>query len=130
MSVASNDTVTVYVKNSYTPITADLIDDNITIKHGVNADPEHGVTADPEHGNDDDTNAHIVKKNATISYQATLDMQSLKFGANPEHADDVSFIQNMISPSSLWDFMKGKDITMFTGSKVNCLLYTSDAADD
>lgn len=126
MSVASNDTVTVYVKNSYTPITADLIDDNITIKHGVNADPEHGVTADPEHGNDDDTNAHIVKKNATISYQATLDMQSLKFGANPEHADDVSFIQNMISPSSLWDFMKGKDITMFTGSKVNLYVKFSD----
>lgn len=124
--MASNDTVTVYVKNSYTPITADLIDDNITIKHGVNADPEHGVTADPEHGNDDDTNAHIVKKNATISYQATLDMQSLKFGANPEHADDVSFIQNMISPSSLWDFMKGKDITMFTGSKVNLYVKFSD----
>ena len=116
VSVASNDTVTVYVKNSYTPITADLIDDNIIIKHGVNAAPADG----------DDPTAHIVEKDATISYQATLDMKNLKFGTNPEHADDVSFIQNMISPSSLWDFMKGKDITMFTGSKVNLYVKFSD----
>lgn len=111
VSVASNDTVTVYVKNSYTPITADLIDDDITIKHVVNGDPEHG--------DDTDSTAHIVNKDATISYQATLDMKNLKFGTNPEHADDVSSIQAMIGPGSLWDFMKGKDITMFTGSKVN-----------
>ena len=111
VSVTSNATVTVYVKNSYTPITADLIDDNITIKHGVNADPEHG--------NDDDTNAHIVKKNATISYQATLDMKNLEFGANPEHADDVSSIQAMIGTGPLWEFMEGKNITTFAGSEVN-----------
>lgn len=118
VSVASNSTVTVYVKNSYTPITADLIDDDITIKHGVNGDPEHG--------NDTDTTAHIVKKNAKISYQATLDMQSLEFGANPEHADDVSSIQAMIGTGSLWEFMKGKNITMFAGSKVNLYVKFSD----
>ena len=106
VSVASNDTMTVYVKNSYTPITADLIDDAITIKHGVNAAPADG----------DDPTAHIVKKNATISYQATLDMKNLEFGANPEH---VSFIQAMIGTGPLWEFMKGKDITMFAGSTVN-----------
>lgn len=67
------------------PITADLIDDNIIIKHGVDANPTHG--------DDDDTAAHIVEKNATISYQATLDMQNLDFGANPEHADTVRIIR-------------------------------------
>ena len=114
VSVASNSTVTVYVKNSYTPITADLIDDDITIKHGVNGDPEHG--------NDTDTTAHIVEKNAKISYQATLDMQSLKFGTNPEHADTVFKIKTLMQDAgttSLWEFMKGKDITMFAGSTVN-----------
>lgn len=119
VSVASNDTMTVYVKNSYTPITADLIDDNIIIKHGVTADPEHGANSNPEHGDDTDSTAHIVKKNATISYQATLDMKNLEFGANPEHADDVSSIQAMIGTGPLWEFMKGKDITMFAGSTVN-----------
>ena len=111
VSVASNDTVTVYVKNSYTPITADLIDDDITIKHGVDADPEHG--------DDTDSTAHIVNKDATISYQATLDMKSLSFGANPEHADDVSSIQAMIGTGPLWEFMEAENITTFAGSEVN-----------
>ena len=114
----SKDTV-LYAKWTPAQPTADLIDDNITIKHGVNADPEHGVNADPEHGNDDDTNAHIVKKNATISYQATLDMKNLKFGANPEHKTAVSFIEKQIGTRSLWEFMQGENITMFAGSKVN-----------
>ena len=118
VSVASNDTVTVYVKNSYTPITADLIDDDITITHGVDANPTDG--------DDDDTTAHIVNKDATISYQATLDMQSLKFGANPEHTDTVSFIKTKIGNASLWEFMNGKDITMFAGSKVNLHVKFSD----
>ena len=43
MSVASNSTVTVYVKNSYTPITADLIDNAITIYHKVSGQSDwHG----------------------------------------------------------------------------------------
>ena len=116
MPVTSNSTVTVYVKNSYTPITADLIDDAITIKHGVNAAPADG----------DDPTAHIVKKNATISYQATLDMKNLKFGANPEHADDVSSIQTMIGTGPLWKFMQGENITMFAGSTVNLYVKFSD----
>ena len=77
----AEDTV-LYAK--WTPLaqpTADLIDDNITIKHGVN-----GAPADDD---DTDTTAHIVKKDAKISYQATLDMQNLEFGVNPEHADTV-----------------------------------------
>ena len=114
VSVASNATVTVYVKNSYTPITADLIDDNIAIKHGVN-----GAPADDD---DTDTTAHIVEKNAKISYQATLDMQSLKFGANPEHADTVSNIQRAMTSvgvTSLWDFIKNNSIGIFAGSTVN-----------
>lgn len=109
----SEDTV-LYAK--WKPITADLIDDDITITHGVNGAPADG----------DDSTAHIVKKNAKISYQATLDMQSLKFGANPEHADDVSFIQAMIGTGPLWEFMEGKNITTFAGSKVNLYVKFSD----
>lgn len=117
----SEDTV-LYAKWTPAQPTADLIDDNIIIKHGVTADPEHGANSNPEHGDDTDSTAHIVKKNATISYQATLDMQSLKFGANPEHADDVSNIQRAMTSggvTSLWEFMEGKNITTFAGSKVN-----------
>ena len=119
VDVPYNDTARVYVKNSYTPITADLIDDNIAITHGVNAAPADG----------DDPTAHIVKKDATISYQATLDMQSLKFGANPEHTAAVLFIKNQIGNDSPWEFMKGEDITMFAGSKVNLHVKFSEKLD-
>ena len=121
--VTHNSTVTVYVKNSYTPITADLIDDNIIIKHGVN------VNGAPTDGDDDDTNAHIVKKNATISYQATLDMKNLDFGANPEHADTVLRIRTAmadIGTASLWDFIKNNSIGIFAGSEVNLHVKFSD----
>ena len=103
------------------PITADLIDDNIIIKHGVDANPTHG--------DDDDTAAHIVEKNATISYQATLDMQNLDFGANPEHADTVRIIRadmKAIGTTSLWDFIKNNSIGIFAGSKVNLYVKFSD----
>ena len=98
------------------PITADLIDNDITIKHGVNAAPADG----------DDPTAHIVNKDAKISYQVTLDMQSLKFGANPEHKTAVSFIEEQIGTGSLWGFMEGKNITTFAGSKVNLHVKFSD----
>ncbi len=117
----AEDTV-LYAK--WTPLaqpTADLIDDDITIKHGVNGDPEHG--------NDTDTTAHIVEKNAKISYQATLDMQSLKFGANPEHADTVRIIRaamTSVGVTSLWDFIKNNSIDFFAGSKVNLYVKFSD----
>ena len=103
------------------PITADLIDNDITIKHGVN-----GAPADDD---DTDTTAHIVEKNAKISYEATLDMQSLKFGANPEHADTVSNIQRAmtsVGATSLWDFIKNNSIGIFAGSKVNLYVKFSD----
>ena len=103
------------------PITADLIDDNIIIKHGVDANPTHG--------DDDDTAAHIVEKNATISYQATLDMKNLDFGANPEHADTVSNIQGAmtsVGATSLWDFIKNNSIDIFADSKVNLYVKFSD----
>lgn len=123
----TGDTV-LYAK--WKPITADLIDDAITIYHQVNSETEwHGenIGANMTY-NYTDTNAHPVPKaaDATISYQATLDMQSLKFGANPEHADDVSSIQAMIGTGPLWEFMEGKDITMFAGSKVNLHVKFSD----
>ena len=117
----TEDTV-LYAK--WTPLaqpTADLIDDNITIKHGVNDDPEHG--------NDSDSTVHIVKKDAKISYQATLDMQNLDFGANPEHADTVSNIQRAMTSvgvTSLWDFIKNNSIGIFAGSKVNLYVKFSD----
>ena len=117
----AEDTV-LYAK--WTPLaqpTADLIDDNIAIKHGVN-----GAPADDD---DTDTTAHIVEKNAKISYQATLDMQSLKFGANPEHADTVSNIQRAMTSvgvTSLWDFIKNDSIGIFAGSKVNLYVKFSD----
>ena len=117
----AEDTV-LYAK--WTPLakpTADLIDENITIKHGVNGDPEHG--------NDSDSAAHIVKKDAKISYQATLDMQSLKFGANPEHADTVRIIRAVMTSvgvTSLWDFIKKNSIDIFADSKVNLYVKFSD----
>ena len=114
----AKDTVLYAKWTSRAQPTADLIDDAITITHSVNGDPEHG--------NDDDSTAHIVNKDATISYQATLDMKNLKFGANPEHADDVSSIQAMIETGPLWEFMEGKNITMFDGSKVKLHVKFSD----
>ncbi|MFR6693712.1 MAG: S-layer homology domain-containing protein [Dysosmobacter sp.] len=101
------------------PITADLIDNDITIKHGVNAAPADG----------DDPTAHIVEKNATISYQATLDMKNLDFGANPEHADTVLRIRTAmadIGTASLWDFIKNNSIGIFAGSEVNLHVKFSD----
>ena len=98
------------------PITADLIDNDITIKHGVNAAPADG----------DDPTAHIVNKDAKISYQATLDMQSLKFGANPEHKTAVSFIEKQIGTGSLWGFIKNNSIDIFADSKVNLYVKFSD----
>lgn len=117
----AEDTV-LYAK--WTPLaqpTADLIDDDITIKHGVNGDPEHG--------NDSDSTVHIVKKDAKISYQATLDMKNLDFGANPEHADTVSNIQGAmtsVGATSLWDFIKNTSIGIYAGSKVNLYVKFSD----
>lgn len=117
----AEDTV-LYAK--WTPLaqpTADLIDDDITIKHGVNGDPEHG--------NDSDSTMHIVKKDAKISYQATLDMKNLDFGANPEHADTVSNIQGAmtsVGATSLWDFIKNNSIDIFADSKVNLYVKFSD----
>ena len=117
----AEDTV-LYAK--WTPLaqpTADLIDDDITIKHGVNGDPEHG--------NDSDSTVHIVKKDAKISYQATLDMKNLDFGANTEHADTVSNIQGAmtsVGATSLWDFIKNNSIDIFADSKVNLYVKFSD----
>ena len=117
----AEDTV-LYAK--WTPLaqpTADLIDDDITIKHGVNGDPEHG--------NDSDSTVHIVKKDAKISYQATLDMKNLDFGANPEHADTVSNIQGamtFVGATSHWDFIKNNSIDIFADSKVNLYVKFSD----
>ena len=115
----AEDTV-LYAK--WTPLaqpTADLIDDDITIKHGVNGAPADG----------DDSAAHIVKKDAKISYQATLDMKNLDFGANPEHADTVSNIQGAmtsVGATSLWDFIKNNSIDIFADSKVNLYVKFSD----
>lgn len=115
----AKDTV-LYAK--WTPLaqpTADLIDDNITIKHGVNGAPADG----------DDSAAHIVKKDAKISYQATLDMKNLDFGANPEHADTVRIIRaamTSVGVTSLWDFIKNNSIDIFADSKVNLYVKFSD----
>lgn len=115
----AEDTV-LYAK--WTPLaqpTADLIDDNITIKHGVNGAPADG----------DDSAAHIVKKDAKISYKATLDMKNLDFGANPEHADTVRIIRaamTSVGVTSLWDFIKNNSIDIFADSKVNLYVKFSD----
>ena len=124
--MASNSTVTVYVKNSYTPITADLIDNAITIYHKVSGQSDwHGedIGANMTY-NYTDTNADTVPKaaDAKISYQATLDMKNLDFCVNPEHADTVFKIKKLMQDAgttSLWEFMEGKNITTFAGSKVN-----------
>lgn len=115
----AEDTV-LYAK--WTPLaqpTADLIDNAVTIKHGVNGAPADG----------DDSTAHIVKKDAKISYQATLDMKNLDFGANPEHADAVRIIRaamTSVGVTSLWDFIKNNCIDFFAGSKVNLYVKFSD----
>lgn len=120
----SEDTV-LYAKWTPAQPTADLIDDAITIYHKVSDRSDwHGedIGANMTHNyTDTDTNAHPVPKaaDAKISYQATLDMQNLEFGANPENTTAVSSIQTMIGTGSLWEFMKGRNITMFAGSKVN-----------
>ena len=138
VSVASNATVTVYVKNSYTPITADLIDDAITIYHKVSDRPDwHGEDIGANINmtyNYTDTNAHTVPKaaDATISYQATLDMQNLEFGVNPEHADTVFKIKKLMQDAgttSLWKIMMGNPIVMFTGSEVNLHVKFSEMLD-
>ena len=110
-----------YAKWTPAQPTADLIDNDITITHGVNSNPEHG--------DDDDTNAHIVTKNAKISYQATLDMQNLDFGANPEHADTVLRIRTAmktVGATSLWAFIQGTSIGIYAGSAVNLHVKFSD----
>lgn len=120
----TGDTVLYAKWTSRAQPTADLVDNNIIIKHGVNGAPEHG--------NDDDTTAHFVNKDAKISYQATLDMKNLEFGANPEHEDAVSNIKQVMTfagTNSLWEFMMGRDITMFAGSTVNLYVKFSEKLD-
>lgn len=120
-TIAVTEDTVLYAKWTPAQPTADLIDDDITIKHGVNGDPEHG--------NDSDSTVHIVKKDAKISYQATLDMKNLDFGANPEHADTVSNIQGAmtsVGATSLWDFIKNNSIDIFADSKVNLYVKFSD----
>ena len=123
VSVASNDTVTVYVKNSYTPITADLIDNAITIYHQVNSKADwHGedIGANMTY-NYTDTNAHPVPKaaDAKISYKAVLDMSYLDFGSNPQNRTAVDTIKAMGQGRSIWEYMQSAEIAMFAGSEVN-----------
>ena len=123
VSVTSNATVTVYVKNSYTPITADLIDDAITIYHQVNSEAYwHGedIGANMTY-NYTDTNAHPVPKaaDAKISYKAVLDMSYLDFGSNPQNRTAVDTIKAMGQGRSIWKYMQSAEIAMFAGSEVN-----------
>ena len=118
-TVAVTEDTVLYAKWTPAQPTADLIDNAVTIKHGVNGAPADG----------DDSTAHIVKKDAKISYQATLDMKNLDFGANPEHADTVSNIQGAmtsVGATSLWDFIKNNSIDIFADSKVNLYVKFSD----
>lgn len=117
----TEDTVLYAKWTSRAQPTADLIDNNIIIKHSVNGDPEHG--------NDDDTTAHIVNKNAKISYQATLDMSKMMFSDTPEHKETVNGIKLAMvreNKSTIWDYMKDKDIGTFADSKVNLHVKFSD----
>ena len=130
-TIAVTEDTVLYAK--WKPITADLIDDAITIYHQVNSETNwHGekIGANMTY-NYTDTNAHPVPKaaDATISYQATLDMKSLRFGDNPKNTDAVSFIKNQIGNGSPWEFMEGKNITTFAGSKVNLYVKFSDKLD-
>ena len=85
VSVASNDTVTVYVKNSYTPITADLIDDDITIYHKVSGRSDwHGGNAYA------DASAHQAGRTPTISYKAELNLSEMKLQRNKRTASIIA----------------------------------------
>ena len=56
-------------------------------------------------------------------------MQSLKFGANPEHADTVRIIRaamTSVGVTSLWDFIKKNSIDIFADIKVNLYVKFSD----
>ena len=125
-----------YAKWTPAQPTADLVDDAITIYHQVNSEADwHGENIGAHMTyNYTDTNAHTVPKaaDATISYQATLDMQNLEFGVNPEHADTVFKIKKLMQDAgttSLWKFMMGNPIVMFTGSEVNLHVKFSDKLD-
>ena len=104
-----------------------LIDDDITITHGVNGAPTN-------HDDDDDSTVHFVNKDAEISYQATLDMKSLEFvaGDNTAYAAAVYGSETVTAPPrtpSPWDSMKVQPIGMFTGSTVNLHVKFSDQLD-
>lgn len=132
----AEDTILYAKWTSQAQPTADLIDDAITIYHQVNSEADwHGenIGANMTY-NYTDTNAHTVPKaaDAKISYQATLDMQSLKFGDNPKNTDAVLSIRaamKLYNKASLWDYMKGEDITKFAGSEVNLHVKFSDKLD-
>lgn len=101
----------------YLPQTADLIDDDITIKHSIDSSTNF-------EGND--TAAHIVKKSATVSYQIVLDMNDLVFGDAPANSEAVSALRSaMGNESSIFAFMKNHR-TEFAGSTVDLYVKFSD----
>ena len=132
-TIAVTEDTVLYAKWTPAQPTADLIDDAITIYHKVSGQSDwHGedIGANMTY-NYTDTNADTVPKaaDAKISYQATLDMKNLDFGVNPEHADTVFKIKKLMQnagTTSLWEFMEGKNITTFAGSKVNLYVKFSD----
>ena len=114
VSVASNDTVTVYVKNSYTPITADLIDDDITIYHKVSGRSDwHGGNAYA------DASAHQAGRTPTISYKAELNLSEMKLQRNKRTASIIAAYgekpwENLVEAVKA---ARGS-LAMFSGSKI------------
>lgn len=108
-TIAVTEDTVLYAKWTPAQPTADLIDDNITIKHGVNGAPADG----------DDSTAHIVKKDAKISYQAELDLSEMKLQENNRTASIIAAYGK-----NPWDKLVKAvkaaqgSLAMFSGSKI------------
>jgi len=135
-TIAVTEDTVLYAKWTPAQPTADLIDDAITIYHKVSGRSDwHGedIGANMTY-NYTDTNAHPVPKaaDAKISYQATLDMSKMMFSNTPEHEETVNGIKLAMvkeNKSTIWDYMKDKDIGTFAGSEVNLYVKFSDKLD-
>ena len=92
------------------PITADLIDNDIIIKHGVNDDPVDDVS---------DSTAHIVNKNAKISYKAELDLSEMNLQMNKRTASIIAVYGEKPWEKLVEAVREAKDsLAMFSGSEI------------
>ena len=110
-TVAVTEDTVLYAKwTSRAQPTADLIDNAITIKHGVNDDPVDDVS---------DSTAHIVNKNAKISYKAELDLSEMNLQMNKRTASIIAVYGEKPWEKLVEAVRAAKDsLAMFSGSEI------------